>query len=105
MAESNHDEHKESWAVPFRIGAISGVMTPVVLVLIVLGCGAIYRHSLRPALVYSVTPQPAPGLETAIHPGTNDPEVAMPPTKPDPAITRAKREIVAGGLAGWESKP
>lgn len=101
MAESDGDDRKEDWAVPVRIGAIAGVLTPITLALVVLGCGAIYHHTLAPKLVYTVTPQPAPGLEASIHPGGNDPEVAPPPATLDPAIERAKREVATGGLAGW----
>jgi len=104
MAERDDDDCKEDWGVPFRLGALSGVLTPVVLGLIVLGCGAIYDHTLRPKLVYTVTPQPAPGLRAAIHPGGNDPEVAAPPALPDPSIEKARREVVAGGLAAWPEK-
>ena len=101
MAEGDGDDRKESWRVPFRIGAISGVLTPIVLGLIVLGCGVLYDHKLRPKLIYTVTPQPAPGLVASIHAGGDDPEVAPPRIAPDPAIEHAKREVAADGLPGW----
>ena len=101
MAESDGDDRKEGWGVPVRIGAIAGVLTPITLALVVLGCGVIYRHTLGPKLVYTVTPQPAPGLEASIHAGGNDPEVAAPLATPDPAIERAKREVATGGIPGW----
>lgn len=104
MAEGDGDDRKEGWGVPVRIGAIAGVLTPIMLALVVLGCGVIYRHTLGPKLVYTVTPQPAPGLEASIHPGGNDPEVAVPPTRPDPAIERAKREVATGGIPGWRKQ-
>lgn len=105
MAEGDGDDRKEGWRVPVRIGAMSGVAVPVVLGLIVLGCGAIYDQTLRPKLVYTVTPQPAPGLQASIHAGGGDPEAATPHAKPDPAIERAKREIAADGLPGWANSP
>lgn len=101
MAEGDGDDRKEGWRVPVRAGAISGVLLPIVLGLIVLGCGVLFDHTLRQKLVYTVTPQPAPGLLASIHAGGNDPEVAAPRAVPDPAIERAKREVAAGGLADW----
>jgi len=104
MAEGDGDDREEGWSVPVRLGAIAGVLTPVVLGLVVLGCGLLYDHSLRPKLVYTVTPQPAPGLEASIHPGGGDPETAPARATPDPAIERAKREVATAGLSGWQSK-
>ena len=103
MADERDDE-PEGWGVPFRIGAISGIAVPVVLGLAVLAAGAVYDHTLRPKIVYTVTPQPAPGLETDIHAGTNDPEVAPPLAYPDPYIERAKAEVAAQGIAGWNRR-
>ena len=105
MAERDDDDCKEGWEVPFRIGAISGVLTALALGLLVLGCGVAYDHGLRPRLAYRVTPQPAPGLATDIHAGARDPEIARPRGEPDASIDRAKREIVADGLPGWGAKP
>ncbi|MGN6270062.1 MAG: hypothetical protein ACTHM0_09235 [Sphingomonas sp.] len=104
MAEGDGDDRKEGWRVPVRIGAISGALVPIVLALIVLGCGVIYDHTLREKLIYTVTPQPAPGLEASIHSGGRDPEAAPPRAVPDPAIERAKREVAASGLSDWPAR-
>jgi hypothetical protein len=77
-------------------------MVPIVLVVAILIAGAVYDHSLRPKLQYTVTPQPAPGLEADIHAGATDAEVAPPLLRPDSAIERAKAEVAAQGLPGWQ---
>jgi len=102
MADGDGDPRKEGWRVPFRTGALWGVAVPVALGLGVLGCGVLYDHTLRPRLRYTVTPQPAPGLQAAIHPGGQDPHAAPQRTPPDPTIERAKAEVAAAGLPGWE---
>lgn len=99
MAE-HHDE-REGWQVSFRVGAIGVVAIPVALGIGVLITGVIYAHTLRPQLHYTVAPQPAPGLEAAVHAGVRDPEETPPVVVPDDAISRAKAEIVATGLPGW----
>lgn len=103
MADGDGDPRKEGWRVPVKTGVLWGVAVPVVLGLGVLGCGALYDHTLRPKLLYTVTPQPAPGLQASIHPAGRDPQSAPPRATSDPAIERAKAEIAASGLPGWGS--
>src|SRR6185437_1392494 len=100
MAEPRDDE-PEGWSVSFRIGMISALAVPIGLGIAALAGGVIYDHTLRRQVQFSATPQPAPGLETAIHAGVRDPAAAPPPQPVDRAIERAKRETAAEGLAGW----
>lgn len=100
MAEPRDDE-PEGWGVPFRIGLLSALAVPIGLGIAVFAGGVIYDHTLRHQVQFSVTPQPAPGLEVAIHAGVRDPAVVPPPQPVDRVIERAKSETAAEGLAGW----
>lgn len=100
MAKPRDDE-SEGWDVPFRIGLIAGLAVPIGLAIAVFATGVIYNRTLRPQVQFGVTPQPAPGLETAIHAGTRDPKAVAPPQSIDHAIERAKAETAAEGLAAW----
>jgi len=91
----------EGWGVPTRIGIAAGVLVPLMLAIGVVAGGAVYNHTLRPRVRFTVTPQPAPGLMADIHAGVTDPEPPPPLVRPDPAIVRAKAEVAAEGIAGW----
>jgi len=101
MADEGGNDMREGWHVRFRIGWISAVSVPAVLAIAILIAGLVYTHTLGPRLRYTVTPQPAPGLEATVHAGTTDPEVTPRVVHPDRAIEHAKAEIAAEGLPGW----
>lgn len=97
------DRAPEGWGVRHRPAVIAALATPMVLALLLFAAGRFYIRDLRPATRQPVHVQPAPGLETYIHDGVNDPE--RPPARPraDPRIKAAKRSVVRTGLAGWDT--
>lgn len=101
MADDDRDDTREGWYVPTRIGMIAIVATPIALAILVLIAGLVYNRTLRPKLLFSVTPQPAPGLKADVHAGVADPEIAPPLAPPDAAIERAKAATARQGLPGW----
>ncbi|MBY8829469.1 hypothetical protein [Hephaestia mangrovi] len=101
MAEPADDDPRESWALPFRKPALIGLAVPSGLFVIVLGFGLWFNATLRPAMFIKPQTFPAPGLKTAITPATDDAETPAPPVAEDPAIARAKAQILRSGLPGW----
>jgi len=99
------EEAAEGWSVRHRPAVIAGLATPVVLLVLLLVSGWLYNRELRPATRQPVTAFPAPGLQTFIHDGTQDPYRPRIKAQPDAQVMAAKRAIVADGIAGWERQP
>lgn len=95
----------EGWSVRHRPAVIAALAVPLVLAVLLIVAGWFYDRDLRPTIRQSVTPFPAPGLETFIHDGAQDPYRPRSPVKPDPAIATAKRAIVRDGIVGWKQQP
>ena len=95
----------EGWAVRHRPAVIAAVAVPLVLMLILLAAGWLYDRELRPSTRQPVTPFPAPGLETSIHDGAQDPYRPRVKAVHDSQVTAAKRTVVQDGIAGWERQP
>ena len=100
MAERPEAE-PEDWRVPQRAPMIAAVAIPLGLLGAVALAGHFYGSRIAPARAERVTPFPAPGIETYVHPGARDPHLPPAPHRPDPAIAAAKRAIVRDGMAGW----
>ena len=92
----------EEWHVRHRPALIAGLATPVVLLVLLLITGWLYNRNLRPLTQQPVTAFPAPGLQTFIHDGVEDPYRPRPRATPDAQVAAAKRAIVADGIPGWE---
>jgi len=92
----------ERWDVRHRPALIAGLATPVVMLALLLVSGWLYNRNLRPRTQQPVTAFPAPGLQTFIHDGVEDPYRLRPRTRPDAQVAAAKRAVVADGIAGWE---
>ena len=98
------DDSPEGWRVPHRPAVIAAVAVPVALALLLALSGRFYTDRLRPSARQPVHEFPAPGLETYIHDGANDPYYPPTRARPDPAIDAAKRSVTHTGLAGWEAE-
>ena len=99
MAE--RDDRPEGWDVPHRPAVIAAIATPAVLLALLIAAGIFYDRDLRPGTTQPVKAQPAPGLETYIHDGANDPYRPKAIAPRDPAFAAVKRGLVADGLPGW----
>jgi len=95
----------EGWSVRHRPPLIAAVAVPAVLAALLMGAGWLYDRELRPSTRQPVTPFPAPGLETFIHDGTQDPHRQPARVEPDAQLAAAKHAVVADGIAGWERRP
>jgi hypothetical protein len=93
----------EGWGVRHRPAVVAAVATPVVVALLLLAAGWFYTRALKPETRAPVHTFPAPGLESYIHDGVNDPQRPPPRPRADPRIEAAKRSVAQGGLAGWEA--
>lgn len=91
----------EGWGVPSRTGARVAVAVPVFLLAMLALAAWFYDTRLRPARMRPVTPFPAPGIESYVHPGQGDPDVPVARPVPDPHIAAAARAVAREGLAGW----
>lgn len=98
------DAEPEGWGVRHRPAVIAALVTPPTLALLLAAAGWFYVRDLRPATREPVHIQPAPGLETYIHDGVNDPQRLPPRPRTDPRLAAAKRAVVADGLPGWEAR-
>ena len=101
MAE--RDDAPEGWGVRQRPAVIAALGVPTALVLALWAAAHFYNKDLRPATKALVHSFPAPGVETFIHDGGQDPERPRVVTHPDRAIQAAKRTVVADGLADWNA--
>lgn len=100
MAERPEAE-QEGWHVPQRLPTIVAVATPLVLLMLLISAGWLYNRTIAPKRHQPITTFPAPGVETDMHDGGQDPPRQDPPPPPDPAVERAKRAVAADGLPGW----
>lgn len=103
MADAN-DDTPEGWGVRQKPALIAGLATPVLLLIALLVAGWFYDRDLRPKTQQPIVSFPAPGLETFVHDGVQDPQRPAGPATPLPAIEQAKRSVVSGGLVGWTSR-
>lgn len=90
------DDAPEGWQVPQRRAMIAAILAPVTLLVVVVGAGWLYEHGIKGQRP-SVTPFPAPGIESYVHDGVRDPERPAPRAQHDARIGAAKRAIVADG--------
>jgi hypothetical protein len=95
----------EGWDVRQKFAILAALGTVTTLVVLLVVAGYFYDRELRPETHRPYATFPAPGIETAIHAGANDPHLPTPVSPTDPAIAAAKREIAANGLPGWERQP
>jgi hypothetical protein len=98
---AERDDEPEGWGVHQRVAYLAAAAMPVVLLAIVLAAGWAYARWLEPLTRQPVKTFPAPGIETFIHDGSNDPPRARPSAKTDPAVEVAKQAVLANGAAGW----
>lgn len=91
----------ETWYVVQRAPVIAAVATLATLLASVVIAAHVYDRTLQPTHLRPVQTFPAPGVDTFIHDGVNDPHRPLPAPSPTPAIEAAKRQVVHDGLAGW----
>lgn len=97
------DDAPEGWRVRQRPAVIAGVATPIVLLGLLVFAAQFYDKDLRPSQRPRVTAFPAPGVETFIHDGVEDPNRRTRRIPTDPRIEAAERAVARDGLAGWEA--
>jgi len=90
------DDTPEGWHVPQRPAMIFAVAAPLTLLAVAAGAGWLYDRDLAPKRG-PVTPFPAPGVESFVHDGGNDPVRPASKPKRDAPVEAAKRAIVANG--------
>lgn len=95
----------EGWDVRFRPAATAALALPLVLLIGLSAGGWYYMTQLHDRTHVAVTSFPAPGIETYIHDGVENPEVAAPRPRADPRLVAAERSVVATGLRGWRGAP
>lgn len=95
------DDAPEGWHVRHRPAVLAAATTPLILGLLLFGAGQLYVRKVKPATRQPVHVFPAPGLETYIHDGANDPKRVPPRLRRDGSIAVAKHAVVRDGLAGW----
>ena len=98
MAES---AHPQGWQVPQRTPVLVAVAVLALLLALLGVAGWVYRSTLAPQHTQPMHSFPAPGVESFVHDGVEDPHTPSSPPRRDPAIEAAKRDIVAHGIAGW----
>lgn len=96
------DDAPEGWRVRQRPAVIAAVATPVALFGLLMVAAHFYNKDVRPPQ-RPVTTFPAPGIETFIHDGVEDPNRPVRRVATDPRIAAAKRAVVRGGLAAWKA--
>lgn len=97
------DPQPEGWGVPTASATRILIAVPLVLLAMLSLAAWFYEGHLKPARARPVTPFPAPGIETYVHPGQGDPDMPAPHPSPDPHVQTAAREVAAEGLPGWPS--
>lgn len=95
------DPAPEGWGIPTRTATRALVAVPLFLLAMLSLAVWFYDGHLRPTRARPVTPFPAPGIETYVHPGQGDPDMPTPRPAPDAHVRAAMREVAAEGLPGW----
>ena len=95
----------EGWSVRHRPAVVAALLFPLVLAGLLIVAGWFYDRHLRPSTRQPVAPFPAPGLETFIHEGAQDPHRPRAQPHAEARLAAAKRAVLRDGIAGWERKP